>query len=111
MSPMEPVPAVTQIMDDGALAFALRFDQPVNHVRSILTLLTPDGIRMLPVRLSAQPNTLYSAIGQLTPGLYGLRWQARTPTDETLPGRFRSPSLVEEAGEPTGGNLAIVAAD
>ena len=44
---MEPIPVVTQIMVDGALAFALRFDQPANHVRSTLTLLTPDGTRML----------------------------------------------------------------
>src|SRR5690349_5039215 len=86
MSPMEPVPAVTQIMDDGALAFALRFDQPVNHVRSTLTLLTPDGTRMLHVRLSAQPNTLYSAIGRLTPGSYQLVWEAHTATGETLAG-------------------------
>ena len=86
MSLVEPAPAVTQIMDDRALAFALRFDQPVKHVRSTLTLLTPDGIRMLGVRLSAQPNTLYSAIGRLTPGSYQVTRQAHTATGKTLAG-------------------------
>lgn len=86
MSPMEPVPAVTQIMDDGALAFALHFDRPIDHYRSIITLVAPDGTRILHVRLSAQPNTLYSAIGRLTPGSYELTWQAYTVTGKTLAG-------------------------
>ena len=74
MSLVEHVPAVTQLMDGNTLAFALRFDQPINHYRSTLTLVTPDGTSMLRPRLSAQPNTLYSAIGRLKPGAYELRW-------------------------------------
>jgi methionine-rich copper-binding protein CopC len=86
MSMVEQVPAVTEITDGGALAFALRFDQPVNHYLSTLTLLTPDGTSMLRVRLSAQPNTLYSAIGRLTPGSYELRWHAHAANGEILVG-------------------------
>ena len=86
MSPVEQVPAVTQLMDRGPLAFALRFDQPVNHVRSTLTLVTPDGTRMLRLLLSARPNTLHSAIGWLMPGSYELQWQARAANGETLAG-------------------------
>ena len=86
MSLVEHVPAVTQLMDGNALAFALRFDQPINHYRSTLTLVTPDGASMLRPRLSAQPNTLYSAIGRLMPGAYELRWQAYAASGETWEG-------------------------
>jgi len=96
MSLVEHVPAVTQLMDGNALAFALRFDQPINHYRSTLTLVTPDGASMLRPRLSAQPNTLYSAIGRLMPGAYELRWQAYAPAVK----RFRSPSLLKVAPSP-----------
>jgi methionine-rich copper-binding protein CopC len=86
MSMVEQVPAVTEITDGSALAFALRFDQPVNHYRSTLTLVKPGGTSMLPFRFSAQPNTLYSAVGRLTAGSYELRWQAHTATGEILAG-------------------------
>jgi methionine-rich copper-binding protein CopC len=83
MSLVEHVPAVTQLLDGNTLAFALRFDQPINHYRSTLTLVTPDGKSILRPRLSAQPNTLYSAIGRLMPGAYELRWQAYAASGET----------------------------
>jgi methionine-rich copper-binding protein CopC len=86
MSLVEQVPVVTEIIDGSALAFALRFDQPINHYRSTLTLVTPDGTSPLGVRLSAQPNTLYSAIGRLMPGSYELRWHAHTANGEILAG-------------------------
>ena len=84
--PIEHVPSVTRTMDGSALAFALRFDQPIDHYRSTLKLLTPDGTRMLGVRLSAQPNTLYGAVGRLQPGSYALRWQAPTTIGEKATG-------------------------
>lgn len=82
----EHAPSVTRIMDGSALAFALRFDRPINHYRSTLTLLTPDGTTMLGIRLSAQPNTLYVAVGQLQPGSYALRWQTPATFGETAAG-------------------------
>jgi methionine-rich copper-binding protein CopC len=86
MSLVQQVPAVTEITDSSALAFALRFDQPVNHYLSTLTLVTPDGTSMLRVRLSAQPSTLYSAIGRLMPGSYELQWHAHAANGEMLAG-------------------------
>ena len=53
MTSVEHVPAVTEITDGSALAFALRFDQPVNHYLSTLTLVTPDGTTMRCVSNSA----------------------------------------------------------
>lgn len=42
--------------------------RPASCNKSILKLLTPDGTRMLGVRLSAQPNTVYGAVGRLQRG-------------------------------------------
>src|SRR5260221_1392529 len=86
VGPIEHVPSVTRIMDGSALSFALSFDRPIDHYRSTLKLLTPDGMRMLGIRLSAQPNTLYGAVGRLQPGSYALRWQAPTTIGETVTG-------------------------
>jgi len=86
MSSVEHVPAVTEITDGSALAFVLCFDQPVNYYLSTLALVTPDGTSMLRVRLSAQPNTLYSAIGRLMPGSYELQWHAHAANGEIFGG-------------------------
>ena len=69
-------PAVSEIGIGSALAFALRFDEPVDHRRSTLRLVTPGGEVAVHARLEAEPNTLYVALGRLTPGDYTLRWQA-----------------------------------
>ena len=50
------VPAVTEITDGTALAFALRFNQPVNRYLSTLTLVRADRMSMLGVRLSAHAH-------------------------------------------------------
>jgi len=41
MGLVEQTPAVNEIMQGSALAFALRFDQPIDHQRSSLGLVTP----------------------------------------------------------------------
>jgi methionine-rich copper-binding protein CopC len=66
-------------MDGSATSFAIRFDRPVDHARSRLTLVTPQGDRSLQPRLEAEPNTLFSPIGRLEPGGYELRWEAVEP--------------------------------
>ena len=86
MDLVEQRPAVNEIMQGSGLAFALRFDQPIDHQRSSLTLVTPRGTRMLRPRLDAEPNTLYSAVGQLAPGDYTLRWKARARGGQMLTG-------------------------
>jgi len=86
MGLVEQTPAVNEIMQGSALAFALRFDQPIDHQRSSLGLVTPRGTKMLRARLDAEPNTLYSAVGQLAPGEYTLRWKARARDGQMLMG-------------------------
>ena len=86
MGLVEQTPQVNEIMQGSGLAFALRFDQPVDHEHSRLELLTPRGKKMLRPRLDAEPNTLYSAVGQLAPGEYTLRWKARARDGQMLMG-------------------------
>src|SRR5437868_12024067 len=68
MGLVEQKPMVNEIMQGSGLAFALRFDQPIDHQSSSLALVTPQGAKMLRARLDAEPNTLYSAVGRLAPG-------------------------------------------
>jgi methionine-rich copper-binding protein CopC len=86
MGLIEQKPQVNEIMQGSGLAFALRFDQPVDHEHSRLELLTPRGKKVLRPRLDAEPNTLYSAVGQLAPGEYTLRWKARGRDGQMLSG-------------------------
>jgi methionine-rich copper-binding protein CopC len=86
MGLVEQKPQVNEIMQGSGLAFALRFDQPIDHVHSRLELLTPRGKKVLRPRLDAEPNTLYSAVGQLAPGEYTLRWKARGRDGQMLTG-------------------------
>jgi len=86
MSVVQSYPMVNQIMDGTATSFAIRFDGPINHVTSRLTLLTPSGTRPLHPRLDSEPNTLFSAVGALPPGSYELQWEARSMSGEVSRG-------------------------
>ncbi len=78
MSVVGSFPMVNEIMDGRATSFSIRFDGPVDHARSRLTLVTPHGSRALHARLDSEPNTLFTAVGALPPGRYELRWEARS---------------------------------
>lgn len=77
MDMIESSPKVNEIMEGKATAFAVRFDHPVSHRSSRLTLVTPQGSRTLPLRLRTEPDTLYANVGPLPPGKYELQWDAR----------------------------------
>jgi methionine-rich copper-binding protein CopC len=80
-------PRISRLMTGRAVAFALTFDQIVSHSASQLTLVTPTGsTRRIPIRLVAQPNTLYASIGGLEPGDYRLQWEAQTADGARLLG-------------------------
>jgi len=75
VSLMTSIPTVDQVMDGSETSFALRFNQPVDHVRSRLILVTPQGELLLQPRRETEPNTLFSPVGRLPPGVYQLRWE------------------------------------
>jgi len=83
MSMIESSPKVDEIMEGKATAFAVRFDQPVSHRSSRLTLVTSQGERALALRLRTEPDTLYANVGPLSPGKYELKWEAHA-TDGTV---------------------------
>ena len=76
MELIDSSPRVNEVVESKAISFAVRFDQPVNHRISHLTLVTPQGSRALPLRLRTEPDTLYANIEPLTPGNYELQWEA-----------------------------------
>jgi len=86
MSVVESYPMVNQIMVGKADAFTIRFDGPVNHASSRLTLVTPRGSRSLHARLDSEPNTLFTNVGALPPGSYELRWEAKALDGEVTKG-------------------------
>ena len=80
-------PKASRLMSGRAVAFALTFDHIVSHNGSQLTLVTPTGdTRTIPIRLVAQPNTLYASIGGLEPGDYQLQWDAQAADGTRLHG-------------------------
>jgi methionine-rich copper-binding protein CopC len=86
MSVVESFPMVDQIMNGRATSFSVRFDGPIDHAASRLTLVTPHGARSLRARLDSEPNTLFTAVGALPPGSYELRWEARAMDGEVSRG-------------------------
>jgi methionine-rich copper-binding protein CopC len=86
MTVVDSFPMINQIMTGSATSFAIRFDGPIDHAGSRLTLVTPKGTRSLRARLDSQPNTLFSAVGALPVGSYELRWEARAMDGEVTKG-------------------------
>jgi len=86
MSVVGSFPMVDQIMDGRATSFSIRFDGPIDHAASRLTLVTPHGVRSLRARLDSEPNTLFTAVGALPAGSYALRWEARAMDGEVSKG-------------------------
>jgi len=86
MSVVGSFPMVDQIMDGRATSFSIRFDGPIDHAASRLTLVTPHGVRSLRARLDSEPNTLFTAVGALPAGNYELRWEARAMDGEVSKG-------------------------
>jgi methionine-rich copper-binding protein CopC len=86
---LERLPRTSRLMSGRGVAFALTFDQIVSHSTSELTLVTPTGsVRRIPIRLVAQPNTLYASIGGLEPGDYRLQWDAQAGDGTRLRGNL-----------------------
>lgn len=83
---LEAEPRANQLMSGSGVAFALRFDQPLDHQASRFTLDGNGVRRTVSVRLRSQPNVLYGSVGQLPPGPYTLQWSARGSSGAALSG-------------------------
>jgi methionine-rich copper-binding protein CopC len=85
MHVMESRPAAEAVMDGGQTEFFIRFDGPVDHAASVLTVLQDGRVtQVLHPRLNSQPNTLYSGVRRLAPGAYVLHWMTRSMPDRDV---------------------------
>lgn len=69
-------PALDAVVQRPSLPVRLRFNSRIDHERSRLTLIRPDGSSLpVPLAASGAPDTLAAEIDGLAPGRYRLRWQ------------------------------------
>ena len=82
---MESTPAAKAVIDGRTSAFYVRFDRPVDHIRSTLEVMQ-DGkpIERLQPRLESAPEVLFARAPTLSPGNYNLHWAVRTLSGREL---------------------------
>jgi methionine-rich copper-binding protein CopC len=79
---VESAPAANAAIDGRSSAFSVRFDRPVDHVRSVLVIKHGgEVVETLQPRLQSAPQVLFARAPTLPPGEYKLYWQVRTLTD------------------------------
>lgn len=79
---LDSAPRAQSTMDGPRQEFRVRFDGPVDHNGSRLTVLQNGRVvRTLRPRLGASPDTLYANAGGLPAGTYTLRWAVRSRRD------------------------------
>ncbi len=76
---METGPADHAVIDGTLNTYYVRFDRPVDHIRSVL-MIERGGqvIETLQPRFKAAPEVLFASAPTLAPGDYRLRWSVRT---------------------------------
>jgi len=75
---MESAPAANAVIARRSSEFFVRFDRPVDHVRSTLDIMS-DGklVERLKPRLESAPAVLFARAPTLPPGNYKLHWSVR----------------------------------
>lgn len=81
----ESAPAASAVIDGRSSAFFVRFDRPIDHIRSRLAIMR-DGtvVEALHPRLEAAPEVLFARAPTLPPGDYMLHWSVRTVAGEKV---------------------------
>jgi methionine-rich copper-binding protein CopC len=76
---MESAPAASAVIGGRSSEFFVRFDRPVDHVRSTLDIMS-DGklVERLKPRLESAPTVLFARAPTLPAGNYKLHWSVRT---------------------------------
>ena len=76
---LESTPAANAHIGRKSSAFFVRFDRPVDHSKSTLTITQGDKvIERLHPRLESAPEVLFAAAPTLPPGDYKLHWAVIT---------------------------------
>src|SRR5262245_25152664 len=76
---MESKPQANAVIEGRSSEFFVRFDRPVDHIRSTLSILR-DGqvIERLQPRLESAPSVLFARAPTLPEGSYQLHWTVHT---------------------------------
>jgi methionine-rich copper-binding protein CopC len=90
-------PSANVVVDGSMVQISLRFEEPVDHRRSTLTLKSGQGNRQLRPRLNSAPNYLFGEAGGLAPGAYELEWTARLADGRSASGTI--PFTVKPSGQ------------
>lgn len=76
---VESTPAAHAHIGRKTSAFFVRFDRPVDHIKSTLVIKQGDKvIERLHPRLESSPQVLFAAAPTLSPGSYVLHWAVIT---------------------------------
>ena len=76
---LESTPAANAHIGRKSSAFFVRFDRPVDHIKSTLVIKQGDRvIERLHPRLESAPEVLFAAAATLPPGNYVLHWAVIT---------------------------------
>jgi methionine-rich copper-binding protein CopC len=78
---MQSTPAARAVIAGRSSEFFVRFDRPVDHIHSTLTIMH-DGklVERLTPRLESAPEVLFARAPTLPTGDYMLHWSVRTMT-------------------------------
>jgi methionine-rich copper-binding protein CopC len=76
---LDTMPADRAVLNNASGEFYVRFDRPVDHIRSLL-LIKRDGVivRTLRPRFKTEPNVLFAMALPLPSGAYTFCWSVRT---------------------------------
>ena len=76
---LDTMPADGAVLDNASGEFFVRFDRPVDHIRSRL-LIKRNGavVRTLQPRFKTEPTVLFAMALPLAAGAYTFHWSVRT---------------------------------
>lgn len=76
---MDSQPKAEAVIGEPSSAFYVRFDRPINHIESSLSIHRGGQlVERLEPRLQTEPNVLFARAPTLPPGAYTMHWAVRT---------------------------------
>jgi methionine-rich copper-binding protein CopC len=82
---LQSAPKARAVIGEPSSEFFVRFDRPIDHTKSTLSIYRNDTrVERLVPRLDSAPDVLFARAPTLSPGSYTLRWAVSTPTGATV---------------------------
>jgi methionine-rich copper-binding protein CopC len=76
---LDTMPADRAVLTNASGEFYVRFDRPVDHIRSMMFIKQGDVVvRTLHPRFKTEPDVLFAMALPLPPGAYSFEWSVRT---------------------------------